>query len=185
MEQKIAVLRDGKAEHMLTRELVPGDVVLLLGGVQVPADIEWIEGDVLAVDTAALTGEPLPRKYPSSEHGKLILCACTIAAGEAYGIVRATGINTEIGSTNADIMKDKTEVKVSVFEMRVLMAVKVIILISLIDVFAIFMVQGIKHDGFTKGGYKDLLLCCLSIIIAAIPVALPIVLQVRVFSPTG
>ena len=37
MEQKIAVLRDGKAEHLLTRLLVPGDVVLLLGGVQVPA----------------------------------------------------------------------------------------------------------------------------------------------------
>ena len=71
MEQKIACLRDGKAEHMLTRLLVPGDVVLLLGGVQVPADIEWLEGYVLAVDTAALTGEPLPRKYPSDDHGKL------------------------------------------------------------------------------------------------------------------
>jgi magnesium-transporting ATPase (P-type) len=98
---------------------------------------------------------------------------------KAYGIVRATGVHTEIGSTNADIMADKTEIKVSVFEARVLMTVKIIILISLIDVFVIFLVQGITQDGFTKGGYKDLLLTCLSIIIAAIPVALPIVLQVR------
>lgn len=65
MEQKIATLRDDKAEHINTRLLVPGDVVLLIGGCQVPADIELMEGDVLSVDTAALTGEPLPRKYPS------------------------------------------------------------------------------------------------------------------------
>ena len=56
MEQKIAVIRDGKAENLLTRLLVPGDVVLLVGGCAIPADVEWLEGDVLAIDTAALTG---------------------------------------------------------------------------------------------------------------------------------
>jgi Ca2+-transporting ATPase len=45
MEQKIAVLRDGAAEHMLTRLLVPGDVVLMVGGCATPADVEWIEGN--------------------------------------------------------------------------------------------------------------------------------------------
>ncbi len=184
MEQKIATLRDGKAEFINTRLLVPGDVVLLIGGCQVPADIEWLEGDVLSVDTAALTGEPLPRKYPSDEYGKLILCASTIRAGEAYGIVRKTGIHTEIGSANADIMKDKTEVKISVFEQRVLLAVKIIILLSLIDVLAIFLIQGLVQDEF-DGGINDDLLTCLSIIIAAIPVALPIVLQVTMALGAG
>jgi H+-transporting ATPase len=185
MEQKIACLRDGKADHINTRLLVPGDVVLLIGGCQVPADIEWLEGDVLSVDTAALTGEPLPRKYPSDEYGKLILCASTIRAGEAYGIVRKTGIHTEIGSANADIMKDKTQAKVSVFEQKVLMAVKIIILISLIDVFAIFFIQGFVVGEFSNGGIKTDLLTCLSIIIAAIPVALPIVLQVTMALGAG
>lgn len=185
MEQRIAVLRDGKAEHLLTRELVPGDVVLLLGGCQVPADIEWVEGDVLSIDTAALTGEPLPRKYPSDEYGKLILCASTVKAGEAYGIVRKTGIHTEIGGSNADIMADKAEAKVSVFEQRVLFAVQVIISISLVDVMIIFLIQGIVRDELTKSKYKDLLLTCLSIIIAAIPVALPIVLQVTMALGAG
>ena len=31
------------------------------------------KGDTLSIDTAALTGEPLPRKYPSEEYGKMIL----------------------------------------------------------------------------------------------------------------
>lgn len=185
MEQKIACLRDGVAEQINTRLLVPGDVVLLIGGCQVPADIEWMEGDVLSVETAALTGEPLPRKYPCEEYGKLILCACTIRAGEAYGIVRKTGVNTEIGSTNADIMKDKTEAKVSVFESRVLFAVKLIILLSMIDVIFIFIVQGFVHDEFSSDKIRDDLLTCLSIIIAAIPVALPIVMQVTMALGAG
>ena len=183
MEQKIPVLRDGKAEQLLTRLLVPGDVVLLMGGVQVPADIEWMEGDVLSVDTAALTGEPLPRKYPSDEHGAVILCACTVRAGEAYGIVRKTGINTEIGSANADIMKDKTQQKMSVFETRVLLAVKIIICLSLADVLLIFLIQGFVRNEFND--IKELLLTCLSIIIAAIPVALPLVMQVTMALGAG
>jgi len=184
MEQKIAVLRDGTAEHMNTRLLVPGDVVLLVGGVALPADVEWFEGDVLAIDTAALTGEPLPRKYPSEEYGNLILCGCTVRAGEAYAIVRKTGINTEVGSSQAEIMKDKTTAKISVFEERVLFAVKIIILVSIIDVLVIFFIQGFARGQFSSD-FKDLLLTCLSIIIAAVPVALPLVLQVTMALGAG
>jgi P-type E1-E2 ATPase len=148
MEQKISVLRDGKAEHLLTRLLVPGDVILLVGGCSVPADVDWLEGDVLSVDTAALTGESMPRKYPSDDHGSLILCGCTIRSGEAYAIVRATGVNTEIGGSQADIMQDKATTKVSVFEERVLFSVKVIIIISLVDVLVILLVQGFGRNQF-------------------------------------
>jgi H+-transporting ATPase len=76
-------------------------------------------------------------------------------------------------------MKDKAETKVSVFEARVLLAVKVIILISLLDVMIIFLVQGLGiPDEFDKGQVKGDLLTCLSIIIASIPIALPLVLQI-------
>jgi magnesium-transporting ATPase (P-type) len=50
----------------------------------------------MSIDTASITGEPLPRKYPSDEYGALILCGTTVKAGEAYCIVRKTGINTEV-----------------------------------------------------------------------------------------
>jgi H+-transporting ATPase len=178
MEKKIAVVRDGGAVQLLTRLLVPGDVVLLVGGCEVPADIEWLEGDVLSVDTAALTGEPLPRKYPSEEYGRLILCGSTIRAGEAYGIVRKTGTNTEIGGAQAEIQKDKSHAKVSVFEERVLLVVKVVILTSLVDVLIIFFIQGFAGKLFFRGEVQQVLLTCLSIIIAAVPIALPLVLQV-------
>lgn len=184
MEQKICCLRDGHAVHILTRLLVPGDVVLLVGGCALPADVDWIEGDILSIDTAALTGEPLPRKYPSQEYGNTILCGCTVRAGEAYCRVKATGVNTEIGSSSAEIMKDKATAKVSVFEERVLFAVKIIIMISLFDVLVIFFVQGIGREEF-EHNIKELILTCLSIIIAAVPVALPLVLQVTMALGAG
>jgi H+-transporting ATPase len=53
-------------------------------------------GDVLSMDTASITGEPLPRDYPSEQNGALILTGTTVKAGEAYCIVRKTGINTEV-----------------------------------------------------------------------------------------
>ncbi|RYY89519.1 hypothetical protein EON63_00630 [archaeon] len=49
MEQKIPCLRDGRAEQLNTRLLVPGDVILLMGGAQVPADVEWVEVSCVCV----------------------------------------------------------------------------------------------------------------------------------------
>ena len=135
-------------------------------------------------DIAALTGEPLPRKYPSDRYGNLILCGCTVAAGEAYCIIRKTGIHTEIGGSNAEIMKDKATIKVSIFEERVLFSVKIIILLSLLDVFVIFLAQGLARNEF-RDNINELLLTCLSIIIAAVPVALPLVLQVTMALGAG
>ena len=185
MEQKIGVLRDGKPEHLLTRLLVPGDVILLLGGCAVPADVEWLDGDVLSIDTAALTGEPIPRNYPSEEYGKLILCGSTVKAGEAYCVVRKTGIHTEVGGSQAEILQDKTETKVSLFEERILHAVKIVCLVSLVDVLIILLVQGVARRQFFDGETSVDILTCLSIIIAAVPVALPLVLQVTMALGAG
>jgi H+-transporting ATPase len=184
MEQKIGVVRDGKAEFLNTRFLVPGDVILLTGGCAVPADVDHIEGDVLEVDTSSVTGEPIPRKYPG-DHGIHIYAGCTIRAGEAYALVKKTGLNTLVGSANEDIMKDKQEVKKSVFEEKVLQVVKVIILVSLVDVLIIFLQQGIGYHEFKHSKINDLLLTCLSIIIASIPIALPLVIQVTMALGAG
>ena len=85
----------------------------------------------------------------------------------------------------AEIMEDKTKTKMSVFEMRVLYVVKIIIVVSLIDVLVILLVQGIARKQFTVSEIQTLLLTCLSIIVASIPVALPLVLQVTMALGAG
>src|SRR3989338_9409099 len=53
-------LRDGNAVQLPVAELVPGDVVLLAAGDDVPADCRLIEAFGVRVNTANLTGESRP-----------------------------------------------------------------------------------------------------------------------------
>jgi len=177
MESQVTVLRDGMPHVLGVTKLVPGDAIHMRGGTMTPADVEWLRGDILSVDTAALTGEPIPRKYPSAEYGTQILSGSTVKSGEAYCIVRATGVNTEIGKGQADIAADRASASVSVFEQRVRVVVNIIIFLAVLDTIALILVQGFVRDGF-KHDQKATLLTALSILIAAVPVALPLVLQV-------
>ena len=140
IEATITVLRDGgKAIEIPTTELVPGDIAFLVGGTIIPADIKWLRGDEMSIDTAALTGEPIPRKYPSEEYGDVLLSGTTVKAGECYGQVTATGTNTEIGQAQADVMKDKAVKVESVFYQKIMFVVQAVILVSLSIVIAVLL----------------------------------------------
>jgi H+-transporting ATPase len=178
MESSVTCLRDGAPCVLGVTKLVPGDVIHMRGGTLTPADVDWLEGDILQINTAAVTGEPLPRKYPSDEYGRFILSGCTVTEGEAYCVVRKTGTNTEIGRGQADIAADRTSASVSVFEQKVMVVVNIIIAIAVLDCIVLVIVQGLARDGFSSDNRKKTLLSALSILIAAVPVALPLVLQV-------
>lgn len=192
LESEIAIRRDGKTEALPTKECVPGDIVLLVGGTILPADVKWVKGDTMSIDTAALTGEPIPRKYPG-EHGDVILSGTTVVAGECYGEVVATGVNTEIGQAQADVMADKSTSTISVFEKKILTMVKIFVAGSMFMVLGVLLVKGFVYSGFTpvgnlaevnagsylSKGVEDTILGALSILIASIPIALPLVLQVN------
>ena len=177
LESEVAIRRDGETKVVPVQELVPGDVVLLVGGTVVPADIQWIKGDIMSVDTAPLTGEPIPRKYPG-EHGDVIMSGTTIMAGECYGQVLRTGTHTEIGQAQADVLKDKTVRIVSVFQQKIMKVVQVLVSASLALVIAVLLVEGIVYGQFNQDR-KKAILDALSIMIASIPIALPLVLQVN------
>ena len=170
----VMTTRDGEAHELPVTDLVPGDLILLSGGVLTPADVEWLSGDVLSIDTAALTGEPIPRKYPSPDYGKKILGGTTIKQGEAYARVLETGIRTEIGAGQAEIAADRQTVSVSEFERKVLDVVKVILVVSIACFVAILLVQGLARNQF-QVSVGPPLLSGLVVLIAAIPVALPYV----------
>jgi len=179
IESEIAVRRNGETKSMNTKELVPGDIVLLVGGTIVPADTKWISGDKMQIDTAALTGEPIPRKYPSSEYGDVILSGTTVVGGECYGQVMKTGTNTEIGQAQADVLKDKSVRVTSVFQKKIMRVVQILVTASLVLVLAVLLVAGIGYNGFNGVDTRTTILDALSILIASIPIALPLVLQVN------
>ena len=125
-----------------------------------------------------MTGEPIPRKYPSEEYGDIILSGTTVVAGECYGQVTETGENTEIGKAQADILKDKTVMVVSVFQKKIMTVVQALVSMSLLIVVAVLLVIGFVYGEFENNAQKTIL-DSLSILIASIPIALPLVLQVN------
>jgi potassium/sodium efflux P-type ATPase len=111
---KCAVLRDGETKIIATRELVPGDVVLLEGGDRVPADLRLFSVKSLSVDESALTGESVPvlkdikpiarlNLSPGQQSG-MCFNGTFIIRGRGQGIVVATGKQTELGKI-ADMME--------------------------------------------------------------------------------
>ena len=100
------VRRDGNVEDVPTRELVPGDIVLLRTGDVVPADLRLIRAETLGFDRSVLTGESLPETAsvePDAEDAALAdrhsiaFAGTAVVSGRGEGVVVATGLRTEFG----------------------------------------------------------------------------------------
>ncbi|MDX1252260.1 MAG: cation-transporting P-type ATPase [Gammaproteobacteria bacterium] len=105
LPHQVKVVREGRVLEMPAHALVPGDVILLEEGDDIPADCRLIETFGVRVNNATVTGEsvPLAREVnPGAEeeliHSKNILLAGTsMVSGEARALVFATGMHTEFG----------------------------------------------------------------------------------------
>ena len=102
----ITVLRGGKELRVASRELVPGDVMLLEAGDRIPADARLIEIYSLKCDEAPLTGESfpvekdlrmLPVDVPVGDRRNVVFTGTTVTYGRARTVVTATGMQTEFG----------------------------------------------------------------------------------------
>ena len=99
-------LRDGRTVQMPVVDLVPGDVVLLAAGDDVPADCRLIEAFGVRVNTSNLTGESLPQSRdtgasldaPHSHRRDILHAGTSLISGEARAMVYAIGMHTEFGN---------------------------------------------------------------------------------------
>jgi magnesium-transporting ATPase (P-type) len=112
-----AVLRGGVRRSAPVASLVPGDVVLLEAGDRVPADLRLLRARGLLIDEALLTGESVPaakKEAPVPVHADLgarhgmAFSGTLVAAGQASGVVVATGAATEIGRISALLQSVET-----------------------------------------------------------------------------
>lgn len=175
------VVRGGRVQEVPASSLVPGDIVLLEAGNQIPADLRLIDMVQLQIDESALTGESVT----VAKHTKAMTPAgatslgdrlnmafkgTTVTHGRARGLVVATGMATELGKVARLLDREDRSTplqrRLAAFGKRLAVGVIGICMI-------IFMV------GVLRGEAPLLMaLTALSLAVAAIPEALPAVVTV-------
>jgi Ca2+-transporting ATPase len=102
----ITVLRDGQEQDIPSRNLVPGDILLLDAGDKIPADARLVEVRSLECDEAALTGESIPVRKETASLGEnllvgdrknMIFAGTVVTYGRGRAVVTATAMDTEFG----------------------------------------------------------------------------------------
>lgn len=114
----ITVLRNGVESEVPSRELVPGDVLILEAGDRIPADARLIDAHSLKCDEAAFTGESLPvtkqvEAMPGdisvADRRNMVFTGTTVSYGRGKAVVVATGMRTEFGKIAEEVQNVVTE----------------------------------------------------------------------------
>lgn len=105
MPDRVRVMRGGRLRELDSTELVPGDLIFLSAGDNVPADCRLIESFDVRINNATLTGESYPVGRDSEPTGStdlvhcrnILLAGTALMSGEGRAVVFATGMRTEFG----------------------------------------------------------------------------------------
>lgn len=105
LPQQVKLRRDGVLQVLAAEQLVPGDLLLLEEGDNVPADCRLIQAVSVRVNTSTITGESLPKARDTEVNAgdtpldakNLLLAGTSLISGQATAVVYATGMRSEFG----------------------------------------------------------------------------------------
>ncbi|NLG59315.1 MAG: HAD-IC family P-type ATPase, partial [Gammaproteobacteria bacterium] len=180
-----SVLRGGIVQRIPSRELVPGDVLLLAEGDAVGADARLIEAAALSVQEAPLTGESapvakdtgaLPATTALAERSCMVFKGTSVGQGTARGLVTTTGMDTEMGAIAG--MLDAAEPQETPLQREIGRLGRMLgigmVLVAVVVMATLFVVGDID----TMQGAVAVLLLGVALAVAAVPEGLPAILSV-------
>jgi Ca2+-transporting ATPase len=179
------VIRDGAQLRIAGRDVVRGDVILIVEGDRVPADAVLLEGVNLSVDESALTGESVPvRKAaaasdaaeapmgrPGGDGTPWVFSGTLVVKGRGIALVVETGAGTELGRIGDALRTIEPERTPLQREIDRLVAV-----IAAVGVGAAAVV--VVAYGLTRGRWLEGVLAGIGTAMAMLPEEFPVVLTV-------
>jgi len=175
---KISILRNNKVIEIDSREIVPGDILVLNEGDKVMADARLISCNSLQVNEASLTGESMPEEKALgkirldtslADRTNMIYQGTEIVKGSCRAVVVAIGMNTEYGKIA--MLVQKVEAEKNPLKEKLDSFAKKLAIITLILSFIIIIV-GIL-EGFDK---FQMFLTAVSLAVSVIPEGLPAII---------
>jgi len=169
------VHRNGGLHQIEASLLVPGDIVELNDGGQVPADMRLLRTKKLAINEAAMTGEWLAvNKSPESvavgapfaERYSMAWMGTFVSKGSGTGVVVATGDKTEVGSLAGDI--ESVEDPITPLQREMENVSRIMLVVISVLVVLIFIIGLMQGQTFTH-----MLLTAIALAVASVPEGLP------------
>jgi Ca2+-transporting ATPase len=174
-EPSVRVIRDGAEATLPSRQLVPGDLILVAEGQRVAADAHLVDGEVLTLDESALTGESapvirMPRRAREDQTGA-VFAATLVVSGQGVAEVTATGPRTAAGAIGVALARLKPS--------RAPLQDTIARLVGWLGAAAgLFCLALVLAYGLLRGDWLEAGLAGLTVAIAMIPEEFPMVLSV-------
>lgn len=168
------VMRDGKKIEIPSKDVVPGDIVLLEAGDMVVADGRLLENFSLQVNESSLTGEStnvekqvtdITEEVPLGDRTNMVYSGSLVTYGRATVVVTGTGMNTEIGKIAALMSatkEKKTPLQVSLDQFSSRLAIVIMVISAVVFLLSLYREMPIL----------DSLMFAVALAVAAIPEAL-------------
>lgn len=178
---KAVVRRDQTDQEIDAAELVPGDLVVLDAGRQVPADLRLLWTEDLRAEESALTGEAAPvckdsgfsaaAGLPVGDRKNMAYMSSNVTAGRGIGMVTATGMDTEIGRIARLIREapmEATPLQKRLGDLGGVLSILAVALCAALFGLAVWQ----KRD------VGEMLITAISLAVAAVPEGLPAVVTI-------
>jgi P-type Ca2+ transporter type 2C len=175
------VLRSGKLQTISSKDLVPGDIIVLEEGDIFPADARIIYHKNARATEASLTGESVPvekdskileRNIPLGDKKNMVWKSTYLSGGSVRAVVTGTGLMTQIGEITSSLRT--IEPKKTIFQIKSDKLAKQMALIAIGSAIILFFVAYFFQD--IEIG--EILLISIAALVSAIPEGLPAVLSI-------
>lgn len=164
------VIREGNPLRIAGREVVRGDLLVVIEGDRVPADAKLLStGTVMMVDESLLTGESSP--VPKNVQSPHLYSGSMVVQGRGFAEVTAIGSATELGQIGK-MLKPGNPDK-SLLQRETGRLVKVIAMLGFIACGVVVLFYGLIRGGWLEG-----ILAGLTLAMAILPEEFPVVLTV-------
>ncbi len=173
LKPKAIVIREGARKEIESKELVPGDLVVLSSGDKVPADGKIIEEANLLINEAILTGEEEAIMKTIKEENSLVFMGTIVTSGRGIMEVLNIGRETAIGRVEqslACIKERRTPIQLKLDEFSKSLG-KIILIVCTI----VFLV-GLLYRVDTLEMFRFAVILAVSAIPEGLPIAITVIL---------